>query len=810
MKKAKLFMMLALLVMGVSNTWGATKDFYVNYEREFLVDNAGNPITGYTIDPNNPYSITKFEDLTGTFGDKIREVGDRMIRVTYNRTAPTAAQVAQYITAVSIGTDYTTRVVGIDNTIYICYIWSQAYDGVTPRNDGTYTINLKTDVLNSSQHKWSSGHFTYSDLYLKTDSRQVKNVIKLPANQCAIELNTYTDTEITIPKKDPDPTKGYDVVAIQAHGMGKYINPNTNYYGVPQNPNFEYVYLSSCDDYNYTGYAYNDHQNGSLVTVNFEKTSNVRSIGDYAFASCYALENIEIPQSVEYLGEAAFSVCTGLKDGLTFERASGTSFTTGIKVIRNYTFWTCQNMTNLELPDGILIIEGQQGGASMQYLTSLGSNNGVLRLPNTLRAIGPHFLCDASSLSEVTIPASVLYIDGACFHGCQSLREVYLLGPASALQAAYNGSDTFGKNETLCKEHVNNCVFITTQENIRSYATDADGVWQLIANNRDGNCSRQLYTVAVDEAGDIVRENNNPNGKPVLKTDDKGDYVPLTDSQGNVLAQITNNGTTTNACAKEGWNNALTYIPDQKVHFIAGKWVTVIFPKDYTQAQLKETFGNDVILAKMVGYKDPDYVGKDGRRVYQLDFQAQPAAAKNTPYMIKPAVKQNLTEYDVTMIAASDMTEDYRAELSKDHALSADKASDDTEIVMYGWFKKRTMRQWELYFQNPLVGNQYNTACVFKRIVDPAQAPEIKAFRCYWRIWLKGEAREDAGMSSAKSAFFRFADEDEQVTGIDQIDSNISIEIGNIYDLNGRKLDLKKEELPKGLFIIDGKKVMVK
>ena len=84
-------------------------------------------------------------------------------------------------------------------------------------------------------------------------------------------------------------------------------------------------------------------------------------------------------------------------------------------------------------------------------------------------------------------------------------------------------------------------------------------------------------------------------------------------------------------------------------------------------------------------------------------------------------------------------------------------------------------------------------------------APSIKAFRCYWRIWLDGEA-QDAG---AKSGFFTLID-DDQTNGIEQPDSNISIEIGNIYDMNGRKLDIKKEDLPKGLFIIDGKKVMVK
>lgn len=775
MKHFKLFMMLALLVMGVSNVWAATKDFYVNYEREFIEG-------GYSINNNTGnYTIQKFSNISG-----LEAVGDRMIRVTYRNNAPSAATVAQYITAKSV-TDYTTRVVGIDNTIYICYIWKQVYNGVTEPSWGQsgYTINLKTNVL--TQHEWPSGHFTYSDLYLKTDSRQVKNVIKLPANQCAVRLNTYTDTEITIPQKE----NNYDVVAIQGHGMGEYINPNFDWDGVPQNPNFEYEYLSACSGSNASGYAYNNYQNGSLVTVNFEKTSNVRSIGDYAFASCYTLENIEIPQSVEYLGEAAFSVCTGLKDGLTFERTSGASFTTNIKVIRNYTFWTCLNMTNLELPDGIIVIEGQQGGASMQYMTSLTH----LRLPNTLVAIGPHFLCDASSLPEVTIPASVKYIDGACFHGCENLKKVYLMGPASALQGVYEGSDTFDKNPTLCKGAVNNCVFITTQDNIRGYMEDPNEVWQQIADNRNGGrCANNVQAVKTDENGEVVR---NEDGELVYETDAEGNPVYLTYANGDPVIPT--------ACAQGSRGNALTYLDDQKVNFTPGKWTTVIFPKGFSNAQLRSTFGNEVVLAKMTGFKTPESSIENGKLIYHLNFTAQENAEPNVPYMIKPG--QSDHDINVTMIAANEMNEDYREELSKDHALPI-VASDGSEVVMYGWYKKiDKMQKWEFYFMNPINDKtgEWNTNCQFKRIMDPAKAPSIKAFRCYWRIWLEGEP-QDAG---AKSGFFTLVD-DEQVTGIEQVDSNISIEIGNIYDLNGRKLDLKKEDLPKGLFIIDGKKVMVK
>ena len=789
MKKAKLFMMLALLVMGVSNTMGATKDFYVNYERDFLTG------TGYNIANNTEnYTIQKFTNLTG-----LNQIGDRMIRVTYNgNTAPTAATIAGYITAVG-KTGYTTRVVGIDNTIYICYIWSEAYNRAYQEQgkDG-YTIELKNSVITS--HEWTptGSHLTYSDLYVKTDSRQVKNVIKLGDDECAVRLNRYSDSEVTIPLVDPD--NNYNVVAIQSHGMCEAVNHSLSIVNC-QKYDDEYsdrwwqwngTWSSEYGCYIIEGTQTNDHSNGSLTKVTFEKngtTSNIRSFGDYAFQSCKVLNTIEIPQSLQYLGEACFSQCVGLTDGLTFQRTSGTDFTTNFKVIRNYTFWNCRNMTDLELPDGIIVIQGQQSGSSMQYMTSLSH----LRLPNTLLAIGPHFLCDASSLTEVTIPASVKYIDGACFHGCESLEKVFLLGPASALQGVYDGSDTFGSNRTMCKSNVSNCVFITTQDNIEGYAKDGNGVWQLIADNRN-SCSSSLKAVKVDEDGEVVR--NSDDGTLVYETNENGQPVYLTYPNGTEIKPT--------ECGND-WGNALTYLPDQKVTFTPGKWVTVIFPKAYTQAQLKETFGTEVVLAKMTGFQSPESSWVNGKLTYHLNFTAQENAEANVPYMIKPGQKNGSNPYDVTMIAANEMNEDYRAELTKDHALAI-KASDNTEVVMYGWFKKiNKMKLWEFYFKNPLVNGQWNTACVFKRITDISQAPAIKAFRCYWRIWLEGEA-QDTG-ASAKTTLFRFVD-DNETTGIEQVDSNIDIEIG-IYDMNGRKLNLKKEELPKGLFIIDGKKVMI-
>ena len=805
-------MMLALLVMGVSNVMGAskTKDYFVNYETEFLTG------TGYNIDASNSSvitSIVKFGDPN--FPLDTDNVGDRMIRVSYNdsyefnrRSLKSWSEngysnVVNYVLAVELKKCITAK--GPSESNYTSNVWIYSKDGGynTSNYNGGNTVYITYQYTGEIKEEdtWTVDNFTFSTIYDKTNSTNVKNKIKLPAGTCAVKLNKYTDTEVTIPLEDPENHK--KVVALQTLAMCEKVDHTLSIINclkynddLPQSYFDEY---SSEYGWYYSGTMTNDHSNGRLTKVTFEKDattgqSNIESIGDYAFQSCYVLNTIEIPQSLKYLGEACFSQCDGLTNGLTFQRTSGTSFTTNFKVIRNYTFWNCRRMTDLELPDGIIVIEGQQSGSSMQYMTSLSH----LRLPNTLLAIGPHFLCDASSLPEVTIPASVKYIDGACFHGCESLETVYLLGPASALQGVYDGSDTFGANRTMCKDHVSNCVFITTQDNIQGYAEDANGVWQEIADNR-ADCNSSLKAVKVDADGNVVRNNG------VIQYESS--YLKYPGANGSEIKPT--------ACGN-GWGNALTYFPDQKVQYTPGKWVTVILPKKYDRAELERKFGSDVMLAEMTGFKDNQpfsYV--NGLRTYHLKFtevKGDPEAHK--PYMIKPGHIKNQGDADyaspywVTLIACTEMGEDYRTERTKDHALPIKCTEDQTEVVMYGRYQTYDMLQWQFYFMNPKDENgNYNNKCVFKRIVDPNEAPTIKPFRCYWRIWLKGEA-QNAG-AGAKTAYFRFAD-DNETTGIEQVDSKISIEISGIYDMNGRKLDVKKEDLPKGIFIIDGKKVMVK
>lgn len=397
----------------------------------------GNPLSGGIYGSTDLWEIREVTD-TVKYASGINKNGTQLTTTT-GRTSTVADDDGD-----TAGTNATYRCLG------------QLANNISPDGGGNSTINFSSDYY-----------------YLRTHQVYVSKVTDAVIPVSVNSVNPQGEFE----------NDEYQVTAIQKFG---FTYPVTHQSDLP--------YCTDGLQYQ-VPYSNNDHRNDYLQTVKFEQPVQIRSIGDYAFMSCQYLESFTVPYTTEYLGQGTFECCPRLKT-VTFQTNPDTSAedfaTTRLRTIENWTFWNCTGLRSVYLADGITRIEGQSSGSSFQYNVQLS----YIRLPNTLEYIGPHFLCTASSLQTVTIPASVSYIDGACFHGCESLKNVYLLGHAAYLEAGDGDSNTFDANNTYCGDHVQDCDFWVPEPYIDEYKNNK--VWKLVDENHSGDYRNALNAIPIE------------------------------------------------------------------------------------------------------------------------------------------------------------------------------------------------------------------------------------------------------------------------------------------------------------------------
>ena len=129
---------------------------------------------------------------------------------------------------------------------------------------------------------------------------------------------------------------------------------------------------------------------------------------------------------------------------------------------------------------------------------------------------------------------------------------------------------------------------------------------------------------------------------------------------------------------------------------------------------------------------------------------------------------------------------------------------------MKGEYLGHNIRPGEFYFKNNnadfTTDKNGNTVEHPKFLIAPETGyVTIDPCRCWWTIEQDKHIPGSASIAPAKrSSFFG----ETETTGIEEVETRIVIDA--IYDLNGHKIDVKPEDLPQGLFIINGKKVLKK
>ena len=177
--------------------------------------------------------------------------------------------------------------------------------------------------------------------------------------------------------------------------------------------------------------------------------NSVTNIGDSAFSGCSGLTSVVIPDNVTTIGDNAFKDCNGLRDLVVSQVACLKKLKTIVsvaEVITNVVF--SANVTNI----GSSAFSGFKGLKAIEIpnsVTSIGDYafsgcSGLISviIPNGVTSMGGDTFSGCSGLTSVTIPGSVTNIGHCAFSGCRGLTSVTIPNSVTSIgeQAFYNCS----------------------------------------------------------------------------------------------------------------------------------------------------------------------------------------------------------------------------------------------------------------------------------------------------------------------------------------------------------------------------------
>lgn len=204
---------------------------------------------------------------------------------------------------------------------------------------------------------------------------------------------------------------------------------------------------------------------------------SVKTIEAYAFADCTALENIELADSVIFVGERAF-------DGTAFEK-NPDNWENDVLYISNCLIKAKSSLEGTyEVRAGTVCVAekafaGCNGINEIEFLSGLKSicdaaffecrSLGVVALPSGLELIGNSTFEGCTAIQEIMLPEGLKVIGQAAFRGCPSLERIEIPSGVCGIEA-YTFSECYNLNEIIIPDTVasvgefafQNCVMLNS------------------------------------------------------------------------------------------------------------------------------------------------------------------------------------------------------------------------------------------------------------------------------------------------------------------------------------------------------------
>ena len=239
-------------------------------------------------------------------------------------------------------------------------------------------------------------------------------------------------------------------------------------------------------------------ENTTITSVVLPET--IEYIGRRAFYCCSNLTSITLPDSLTSIWDEAFYACSNLQPSITDDNgvkylgseqnpylvlwdgkdATSSSYTVNenCKVIYDYGFYYCSDLTSITLPEGLTSIgtsafygcsglTGELNLGECTSLTSIGTSafsgcNGLtnITLPSSLTSIGTSAFFGCDGLTNITLPSSLTSIGSSAFADCDGLTSITLPSSLTSI-----GSFAFASCTSLTS--------ITLPEGLTSIGDDA-------------------------------------------------------------------------------------------------------------------------------------------------------------------------------------------------------------------------------------------------------------------------------------------------------------------------------------------------
>lgn len=569
---------------------------------------------------------------------------------------------------------------------------------------------------------------------------------------------------------------------------------------------------------------------------------DIEEIGYAAFAESQLSGGLAFPNGLKKIDDHAFNqtlISSVYLPGSLTTNASDidgmeghVNFPNSKFAIGEWSFYGNVNLTSVYMDEGINGV----GECAFQFNPELVS----MHVPNSMRFIGGHFCCGAWKMQSLTIPSGVTDIDGSFLHGCESMRNVYLLGPPSMLTYEHIRSGcSFGPVDPIddwdkvpdyeCK-HVNNCTF---------WVNNLDTYYSYINFINNDNEKPWLRLDRFDMAYNLYGSNN-PEWAPMKYYIHHQNDFPVVDEvyenckqhmaagSRRIPALVEGRTTLTGAYLQTGYHNTYNYFDATPVQLPTptnkddnpspnpkDKWSTICFPFKPVKSELDNLIGSDAIIAEYTGAHRSNPGSPEGEDCkYQLTFRTidHGDIVPDKPYLIRPATG---TTVSITMHSdeAIPLYNNVATPMTAAHwtvPIETTQTVDNestTDVLMIGTYLEYKLLKAEFYLKNTWSNEDDAWAMTFYKAAADGKV-KVNPHRCFFRITKNGVPIDNARIGTD----FELDEEDGGITSVKHFNFLGSLGTSHsVYNLMGQKVAESTDDanLPTGIYIVDGRKVMI-